>query len=88
MEHLADMTISINDLLERLESIFLDTFSGDHYEFSLETTQRDIGEWDSLNQIRLLTAIEQEFGFRFDMGDVESLKDVSAIVDGIRTKIA
>lgn len=82
------MSIETTQALKRLETIFLDTFTDGYYDFSLETTQSDIGEWDSLNQIRLLTAVEQEFGFQFDLSEIENLTGVSALVDAICTKTA
>ena len=82
------MTIDNAETLKRLKTIFLDTFTDDNCEFSPEATQQDVGDWDSLNQIRLLTAIEQEFGFQFDIGEIEYLTSVSALVNSICAKTA
>lgn len=75
-----------SEILKRLESIFLDTFIEDNFDFSLETTQYDIGDWDSLNHIRLLTAIEQEFNLEFDIKELEKLTCVSALISVICAK--
>ena len=37
----------------------------------------DIEEWDSLEHINLLAAVEQEFGMKFNMGQVVSMKTAS-----------
>lgn len=74
------------DILSKLEDIFSDTFLDDDYVFSADLTRDEITEWDSLNHIRLLTAIEKSFGFRFDIAEIESLSSVEAFVDSISTK--
>lgn len=75
------------DTLQRLETVFEDTFTDDSYEFSLSTAPDDIEEWDSLNQIRLLMAIEQEFSIKFDLDEMEQLITVAAIIDVISSKL-
>lgn len=67
--------------LKQLKEIFLDTFLDDSYEFSIETTSDDIEEWDSLNHIRLLTAIEAEFGVQFDIREIEQISSVATTVE-------
>lgn len=83
---LLTMSTESEGALERLKSIFLDTFTGDIFEFSLETTQYNIGEWDSLNHIRLLAAIENEFDLQFELREIENLTDVSALFNAICVK--
>ncbi|MFT7527889.1 MAG: acyl carrier protein [Arenicella sp.] len=75
------------DTLQRLKLVFQDTFSDDSYQFSTNTTQDDIEEWDSLNQIRLLMAIEQEFEIKFDLEEMEKLNGVSAIAEILSNRL-
>ncbi len=74
-------------VLDSLEEIFEDTFLDGDYEFSIELGYEDMEEWDSLSQIRLLTAIESEFGFQFDMAQIEDLTSVNALVNAIMEKL-
>ena len=76
------------DTLQRLEIVFEDTFSDSSYQFAADATQEDIEEWDSLNQVRLLMAIEQEFGIKFDLGEMEKLTGVAAITEVISSKLS
>lgn len=80
------MNTETTDILKILESIFLDTFSGTGFEFSTDTVRDDIDEWDSLNHIRLLTAIESEFGFQFDLDEIEDLSSVAIIAEIVNNK--
>ena len=51
------------------------------------TTADDIEEWDSLEHINLLAAVEQAFGMKFNMGQVVSMKNVGEMADIILSKI-
>lgn len=82
------MNIESSDIVKRLAIIFQDTFTQADYNFSVETNREDIGEWDSLNHIRLLTAIESEFGFQFDLDEIEELSDVSTIASIITKRLS
>lgn len=73
--------------MRAVEEIFRDTFSDDSYQFSIDTTSDDIEEWDSLSHIRLLTAIESEFNFQFDLDEIEMLSSVAVIVDLVAAKV-
>ena len=46
-----------------------------------ETTADDIEDWDSLEQINLLTAMEKQFGVKFKLDDVRGLANVGDMVD-------
>ncbi len=81
------MSLGKEDIINQLKEIFLDTFTSTDYEFSEETSREDIEEWDSLNNIRLLTAIEAEFGFNFDLNEIEELTDISTIADIIHNRL-
>jgi len=52
-----------------------------------ETTQDDIGDWDSLAQINLIVAIRKEFKVEFSMEEVGNLKSVGEIVKKIEEKL-
>ncbi|SEN31827.1 acyl carrier protein [Nitrosomonas marina] len=74
-------------ILDQLNSIFQDTFTENNYSFSINTTRDDIEEWDSLSHIRLLTAIEANFGVQFDLDEIGNMIDVSTIVDLLHAKL-
>lgn len=74
------------EILQQLESIFHDTFSDGDYDFSMETIREDIEGWDSLNHIRLLTAIETHFEIQFDLDEIENMSSVESIVDTLQRR--
>ena len=48
------------EIFERLDRVFQDVFDDDTIHVTPKTTADDIEDWDSLEQINLLTAIEKE----------------------------
>lgn len=74
------------DIYERLNGVFRDVFDDDSIEVNAETTAEDIEDWDSLNHITLIDAVESEFGVRFTMGEVSGMKNVGEMVEIIRKR--
>ena len=61
------------------------TFAG--FDFPLIQDFEDIEDWDSLEHITLVAAVESEFGVKFSMGQVVTLKNVGEMVDLILSKL-
>lgn len=76
----------MDDIYERLNGIFRDFFDDEDIELDDETTADDIEDWDSLNHITLMSAIEDEFGIRFTMGEVSGMENVGEMVKIIRER--
>lgn len=66
---------------EKLNGVFRDVFDDEEIEVNDSTTADDIEDWDSLEHINLIAAIEQEFGIKFSMGQVVTMKNVGEMVD-------
>ncbi len=64
----------------KVEGIFRDIFDDEELSITYGTNADDIEDWDSLEQINILTAIEQEFGIKFKIDDVLNLENVGDIV--------
>ena len=57
-------------------------------ELASETTSDDVPDWDSMNHISLIVAIESYFDIQFPMADVEELKSVGELVRAIENKLS
>ena len=73
---------------EKLHEVFRDIFDDESIILTDETTAHDIEDWDSLEHINLIVAVEKKFGMKFTMGEVNTMKNVGEMVDIIleRTK--
>jgi acyl carrier protein len=74
-------------ILERLTGVFRATFDDPSLVLTPETTAKDIPAWDSIIHITLIVEVEQAFGVRFQMSEIEGLKTVGAWVSLIRGKL-
>jgi acyl carrier protein len=73
--------MTAEQILKDLEEIFRDNFDDDELELTCETTADDIEDWDSLEQINLLTTIGKKYGVKFSIDDVKGLANVGDMVD-------
>ena len=66
----------MDGLLVELSGVFRKVFKNEDLEISEETTSEDIEHWDSLNNMILVVMIEDHFNIRFDLDEVQNLKNV------------
>ena len=71
---------------QQMNKIFRNVFDDENIELHDETNAEDIEDWDSLEQINLIVAIENEFEMMFDMAEVAELANVGEMVDLILKK--
>ena len=50
-------------------------------KINLNSTPKDIEEWDSVATINIIVAIEDEFGIKFKLKDVQEAKSVKDFVE-------
>ncbi len=67
--------------MEEIQEIFRDNFDDDSIVLCDATNAADIEDWDSLEQINLLTAIEKKYGLKFQLNDVRNLQNVGDLLD-------
>jgi acyl carrier protein len=70
------MHITIQDLLP----IFREVFENDKLELNESTVAADVPEWDSLNHIYLVVAIEKHFKTKFTTHQIQSWKCVGDVL--------
>lgn len=71
-------------IMNDVQEIFRANFDDDTIVLTDATYAADIEDWDSLEQINLLTAIEKKFGLKFNLGDVRGLQNVGDLLDLIQ----
>lgn len=74
--------------LQKLSEIMEDTFDVEDLKIDENTTAEDIEEWDSLSHIRLVVAVEREFGIKFKNSELEGLMKVGDFVKLIDSKLS
>lgn len=81
--------MDIKMIYQRLNKVFRDVFDDNSITVNPKTTANDIEDWDSLEHITLISAVEREFRMKFKMGEISSMKNVGEMAQIIasRTKL-
>lgn len=64
------------EVFTRLDRVFQEVFDDPSIRVTPNTTSDDIEDWDSLEHITLISAVEREFRMKFKMGEISSMKNV------------
>jgi acyl carrier protein len=75
------------EVFNSVQDIFRDIFDENDLVIRNSTNSNEIEDWDSLNHINLVSAIEKEFKIKFALGELMVLKDVGAMVDLMLEKL-
>lgn len=68
------MGMTEEQLYEILNEVFRNIFDDDSIEVCASTTAEDIEDWDSLEQINLVIAIEKKLNMEFTLEEVNAMK--------------
>ena len=74
------------EIYPRLTQIMRDVFDDDNLVATPELTAHDVKEWDSVNHVTLVVAIEEAFGIKFKSAELEKMKNVGQLVEQIQNK--
>jgi acyl carrier protein len=75
------------EVLAKLNEIFKRELDNDEIVLTEETTANDVEEWDSLNHIQLIVAIEKAFKIRFTSVEIHGFKNIGDMCDSILKKL-
>lgn len=79
--------MSREEVYQQLNEVFRDVFDDEDITVNDATTADDIEDWDSLEHINLIVAVEKKFNIKFNMGEVNKFKNVGEMVDAIIAKM-
>jgi acyl carrier protein len=75
-----------DEIRAKLTEILRDIFDEDALVAVDALNSEDVAEWDSTNHVRLMVAIEAEFGIRFETDEITAPENVGEILDMIQAK--
>ena len=82
------MPKTYEQVLPEVIQIFREVLDNDAIQLKYETTANDVKDWDSLNHIQLVVAIEKHFEIRFNFAELQKFKNVGEMCDNIAMKLA
>ena len=79
--------IAMDAITEKLTRIFLDVFDLDAITLRDDLAAADLEEWDSLNHVKLVVAIESGFGVKFSTREITGWKNVGDMKKTLHSKL-
>jgi acyl carrier protein len=74
------------EVIAKLQTVFDDMFL-EPVLVTPELSAKQVPEWDSLQHITLVVAVEKSFGVRFGVGEVESTNNIAEFAALIQRKL-
>lgn len=75
------------EIIEKLTAVFQDVFSDNSILLDNEMTANDVEKWDSLTHMLLISTIEEKFGVKFKLKELNKLKKVGDIIEILGEKL-
>ena len=75
------------EIIAELTKVMEKVFEVDDLKITEATIASDIEEWDSLNHIQLVVAIEKHFKIKFSASEIQNWKNVGEITESISKKL-
>jgi acyl carrier protein len=75
------------EISEKVSQLFREVLDNGQILLTDSTTAADVAEWDSLNHIQLVVAVERAFRVRFASGEIQRWKNVGEMIDSIQAKL-
>lgn len=74
------------EIIEKLTAIFHEVFGDDSIVLRDDMTSADVENWDSLTHMLMIATVENEFGIKFKLKELNKLKVVGDLVAIIESK--
>lgn len=71
---------------QRIQVVFREVFDNPGMEIRDETSAKDIQDWDSLAQVKLIIALEEEFQTKFTTNEVAEMSCVADLRKALERK--
>ncbi len=75
------------EILSQVVEIFKEELDNEEIELTMESTAKDIEDWDSLSHIHLMVAIEKHFKIRFTSSEISNFKNVGEMVETVKKRL-
>lgn len=79
--------MNTEEIMRKLQDIFIDVFNDKDIYITEKTNAEDIEAWDSLKNISILAAVQDEFSVSFEIDEIVAMKNVGDIINAILGKL-
>lgn len=84
----SESTMETQEIRDHLARVFRDVFDDESIYITDDMTAKDVEEWDSLNHINLIVAVERDFRIHFTTREVSEVANVGEFIALISSKLS
>ena len=70
-----------DQVLVEVNTIFREVFNDPQLQIDLSTAAKDVANWDSMNNLFLIDALEQRFKFKYTLDEMMNAQNVGELID-------
>ncbi len=71
----------------KVRQIVVSVLKHEKFEMREDLTAADVDGWDSLTHMTIITEIEEAFGIKFKLKELNKLKNMGSLIDLIQSKL-
>ena len=71
----------------KIQELLRDILDDDEIVLTDDMTASDVVDWDSTNHVRLIVALEEDLGIRFETEEITAPESVGQLVDLVASKL-
>lgn len=75
------------EIISKLTAIFHEVFNDNTIVLRDDMTAKDVEKWDSLTHMLMISKVEETFGIRFKLKELNKLKQVGDLIAIIESKL-
>ncbi len=75
------------EILGKIKTILVSVLNHEDFNMAEELTATEVSGWDSLSHITIISEIEEMFGIRFKLKELNKLKNMATLIDLVQAKI-
>lgn len=79
--------MELDDLIKDINCLFIDLFKDKTIVLNEYTTSEDIGAWDSLNHIQVITAVESRYQICFELNELLNFNNIGDLCRCVQSKL-
>ena len=76
-----------SEITEKLNAIFCEVFNDNSIVLNDNMTAADVDNWDSLTHMLMITKVEEVFGIKFKLKELNKLKMVGDLLNNLESKL-
>jgi acyl carrier protein len=81
------MDKTVDDILSEVTGIVRRVLNNDSIALKYETIASEVENWDSLNHIEIIVAVEKHFRIKFNFAELQKFKNVGQMCDNVLAKL-